>query len=213
MSFAKFKSALRRKYLRRNDLRQVQKWSSSKLSSPKWPSSSPKMVFIDLSLRRNGLRQIQRWSSSTFLFIEMAFVKSKDGLRRHFSSPKWASSSPKMVFVEIIFVEMTFIKSKDGLRRHFSSPKWASSKDHNALSKHFISQILYANGSSASITRAASLCVQVSNIDRRDTPNGRCAIYSAHDAVDAVHLGPPRLRRRWTRRKNTQARRTQGLIP
>jgi len=114
---------------------------------------------------------------------------------------------------EIIFAKMAFVKSKDSLRRHFSSPKWASSKDHNALAKHFISQILYANGSSALIFRAASLCVQVSNIDRRDKPNSRCAIYPAHDAADAVHLGPPRLWRRWTRRKNTQARRTRGLIP
>jgi len=55
------------------------------------------------------------------IFAKMAFVKSKDGLRRHFSSPKWASSSLRMIFVEIIFTE-----SKDGLRPHFSSPKWAS---------------------------------------------------------------------------------------
>ena len=32
--------------------------------------------------------------------------------------------------------------------------------------------------------------IQGSNIDRRDTPNGGHAIYSAHGAADAVHLRP-----------------------
>jgi len=78
------------------------------------------------------------------IFVDMAFVQSKEGLRRHLSSAKWPSSSPKIVFVEIIFAKMAFAKSKNGLRRDYlrqnglrqvqewsssrlSSPKWASS--------------------------------------------------------------------------------------
>jgi len=79
-----------------------------KLCLPKWLSSSLKMVFVEI------------------IFTEMAFVKSKDGLRRHFS-----------------LLKLGFIKSKNGLRRDylhrndirqvqrwsssiFFSPKWAS---------------------------------------------------------------------------------------
>ena len=58
MAFVKSKNGPRRNYLRRNGLRQVQEWSSSRLSLPKWPLSSPKMVFVDISLPRNGLRQV-----------------------------------------------------------------------------------------------------------------------------------------------------------
>ena len=57
------------------------------------------MVFVDISLRRNGLHQVQEWSSSRL------------------SSPKWPSSSPKMVFVHIFFAKMGFVKFKNGLRR------------------------------------------------------------------------------------------------
>ena len=76
-----------------------------KLSSPKWPLSSLKMVFVGHGpsseimfaemgfvksknglrqnyLRRNGLRQVYRWSSSTFFFAEMGFVKLKNRVRR-----------------------------------------------------------------------------------------------------------------------------------
>ena len=53
-----------------------------KLCLPKWLSSSLKMVFVEI------------------IFTEMAFVKSKDGLRRHFCSSKWVSLSLKMGFVE-----------------------------------------------------------------------------------------------------------------
>jgi len=88
-----------------------------KLCLPKWLSSSLKMVFVEI------------------IFTEMAFVKSKDGLRRHFSLLKlgfvksknglrrdhlrrndlrqvqrWSSST-------FLFVEMGFIKFKNGLRR------------------------------------------------------------------------------------------------
>ena len=66
MDLVKSRSGLRRKYLYGNCLRQVQEWSSSKLSSPKWSSSSPEAVFAENIL------------------VEIVFVKSKNDLRRIF---------------------------------------------------------------------------------------------------------------------------------
>ena len=76
---------------------------------------------------------------------------------------------------------MGFVKFKNRLRRK-TTMLW--------LNILFLKYYTLMAFTSASITRAASFCAEVSNIDRRDTPNGRCAIYSAHDAADAVHLRP-----------------------
>ena len=71
----------------KNGLRLVQKWSSSKSSSTKWPSPSPKMIFVEIIFAemayvqcKVGLRQLQKWSSST---SEKVFVQDHTGLRRN----------------------------------------------------------------------------------------------------------------------------------
>ena len=118
MAFVKSKNGLRRDYLCRYGLRQVQECFSSTTSSSKWPSSSPRMVFVEI------------------IFAKMAFVKSKKGLRRDYlrqnglrqvqewfssrlSLPKWPSSSLRMVFIEIIFANTVFVKSKNALLRQY----------------------------------------------------------------------------------------------
>ena len=44
-------------------LHQVQKWSSSNISSLKWSSSNPKRIFVENIFIQNGLR-LKKWSSS-----------------------------------------------------------------------------------------------------------------------------------------------------
>ena len=85
MDLVKSRSGLGRKYLYGNCLRQVQEWSSSKLSSPKWSSSSPEAVFAEN------------------IIVEIAFVKSKNDLRRIFSLPRWSSTKFEVVFGLLAF--------------------------------------------------------------------------------------------------------------
>jgi len=112
----------------------------SKLSSPKWPSSSPKMVFVEI------------------IFAEMAFVKSENGIHQ-----KLSSSSPEVAFVETLFAEMVFSKSKNCLRRNglhqvrkrssskIPSLKWSSSNPKIIFDEFFFAEMDFVQAPAAKI--------------------------------------------------------------
>ena len=116
--------------LRQNGLRRVQEWSSSRLYSPKWPSSSPKMVFIEVRMvfveiifvdmifveiifveGSSSKLSSSKVSSSKWIFVEKSSTKFSSSMLSSWtrSSSIRSSSSPRMGFVE----------SKNGLRREY----------------------------------------------------------------------------------------------